>query len=713
MAKKSIPFLIIIICSLIGFSKIGFLIHPLNYDMIDCALPWRHTVAESIRNGFLPSWNPYQNLGYPLQADPQATSWYPILWFFSLFGKYTISTLHAEFIFHNIIAGIGMFFFLKALKMNTVPSLIGAISYQLSGFFVGNAQHFYLLISATWLPFVFTFYYKLYQQRNIKNAILFSVFVFLFFTGGYPGFLIISAYILGAVLVFNIIQISRKKSDYLFLKYNFISLILILILTAPQWVSVYQSLPFINRTGGVTLKQALFCPFSIESTVSFFAPFATVKDFNFLNTDISMANAYFGIVLLLFFIYGTFKKSTIFYSLLKICILLCLLAAFGELTPFRKFLYDYIPLMNMFRFPSIFRLFVVFGMITIAVNEINLLLNENHEKIRKRMLIITVTAIVGLVIGIVFARSQGYLNILTVLSSDLFRNSETSTLIQHFGIQLLFQISILSILLLLLYKYKSISKYIAYCLLVLIIFDLTLASNINAPYTVCSQNLPFSEAKRANELMQSGFNNIHNYKLNETSGGKSIVNFSPYWRNQSNFTKQVSNDGFTSFYMKNYELMIDGFPQIIDSALKNKVLFSPNHLQNENNMQKAIYDSIDIADVAFTKKQIQIDSNCNNQFENIIINPNAITANACINGKSIIVIQQNYYKYWHAYIDNVEMPIFIVNKTLMGLEADSGKHLIELKYKNPTIKWAFYLSSLTLVLLLGVIVFLSIKPNEQ
>jgi hypothetical protein len=76
LIKKDLLFyLIILIMVLAVFFPVSFLLYPVKWDFLDCMLPWRFIVGESIRNGDLPWWNAFQSLGYPLHADLQVSPW--------------------------------------------------------------------------------------------------------------------------------------------------------------------------------------------------------------------------------------------------------------------------------------------------------------------------------------------------------------------------------------------------------------------------------------------------------------------------------------------------------------------------------------------------------------------------------------------------------------------------------------------------------------
>jgi len=47
-------------------------------------------------------------------------------------------------------------------------AIIMALSYSLSGFFVGNAQHINWLIAAAWIPWLLNSFLSIYYQRKIE-----------------------------------------------------------------------------------------------------------------------------------------------------------------------------------------------------------------------------------------------------------------------------------------------------------------------------------------------------------------------------------------------------------------------------------------------------------------------------------------------------------------------------------------------------------------
>src|SRR3990172_7237304 len=115
--------------SALAFWQITFFVHPVKFDMIDFHYPWRYFIGECLQNGKFPLWNPYQDLGLPIHADPSSGVWYPFVWGIGYFLGYNVYTIGLEFWFHVFIAGIGFYKLAKTLKLSPPTAFIAAICY--------------------------------------------------------------------------------------------------------------------------------------------------------------------------------------------------------------------------------------------------------------------------------------------------------------------------------------------------------------------------------------------------------------------------------------------------------------------------------------------------------------------------------------------------------------------------------------------------------
>jgi hypothetical protein len=213
MLKKSyFPYVVLLIVVLISFFQVAFNLQPLKFDTIDCFFPWRFYIGECLQNGQLPYWNPYQDLGYPIHADPSSGAWYPVVWLIGSTFGYSIYSISFEFLLHIYLAGVGMFLLARTLKFETKFALMAGIAYMLSGFFVGNAQHLSYIISGCWLPFIIQQYLLLIEEKKAIHALQAGLFMFLSITGGYPAVTIILTYLLLTFYLIHVISLIRSKS---------------------------------------------------------------------------------------------------------------------------------------------------------------------------------------------------------------------------------------------------------------------------------------------------------------------------------------------------------------------------------------------------------------------------------------------------------------------------------------------------------------------
>jgi len=176
--KKAYPYLFLFIVIIIGYWCISFFIYPLKYDAVNFYLPFRNFYGSCFQNGVSPFWLPYQSLGYPSFSDTTTGVFYPLVWIIGYLWGYNIYSLSFEYILHIYIASIGFYLLSKELGFDNKISILLAICYCFSGFFIGNSQHFSKIIFACWLPISIYYFIKIIvtiQQyfknifKNVKN----------------------------------------------------------------------------------------------------------------------------------------------------------------------------------------------------------------------------------------------------------------------------------------------------------------------------------------------------------------------------------------------------------------------------------------------------------------------------------------------------------------------------------------------------------------
>jgi len=99
-----------------------------------------------IRSGAFPFWNPRYNAGQPFAANPAYAALYPPQWLFS--------NLQLEIVAHYLLAAIGMYVFLRSLRLRPLASLFGAVSFALGGMLLSLSNLVNVLFGVAWLPWL-------------------------------------------------------------------------------------------------------------------------------------------------------------------------------------------------------------------------------------------------------------------------------------------------------------------------------------------------------------------------------------------------------------------------------------------------------------------------------------------------------------------------------------------------------------------------------
>jgi MFS family permease len=698
--------------AIIGFWQVSFFIHPLKFDIIDCTYPWKYFAGECLQHHLLPMWNPYQTLGYPIHADPQVGIWYPFTWLFGYFSGYTIYSLETEFLLHIYIASLGMYLLGRTLKFSKNSSFLMAVAYMFSGLFIGNSQHYMIIVGAAWIPFIISYYIRLSESNKIIDALIAAFFMFMLISGGYPAFTMILFYLLAAFLLFYIIPKIRKKewkSVIILCRQNLFFFVSTLLFSAVVLVSVFSVSAFITRGYKIPLSTALFCPFSPQSLISIILPYASIKDPEFFKTDPSMTNIYFGLVIFLFFIYSLFLKKTGIVRLFLWFGIISLCAAFGAYLPLRKFLWDYFPMMGMFRFPSLFRLFTIIGFIISAGFALEVF--QNSEKIKKKYFNILIFAIASSLLAvIIYSRTRGYLSMMEFVHHDIWIATNTSSIWQHIAFQSTVQICFLLLLFLIFRKYSDKKIRINYIILISVC-DLLFASWLNEPYTT------YDHTSKTNTIaihastfpkdfpIPSSRNIILN---NDTSLGSGL-----FWKNMSIFHKQVAWDGFTSFKFEGYDYMTDSVLGVFRSSLSNPLAYLTSKVFPEDSMKihenhktffhkniylkKENFSDVSTKDFSGSKGDTAIIAS---------FSPSAIKITVSSKAPQILALQQYFYTGWTVTINEKDSQIMQFNKGLMCVEIPKGVSTVIFKYYNSGI---VYMAILSLACLLIFFIFLIVN----
>ena len=124
--------------------------NPLITDVVDYIYPIKAFVAEQVKQGRVPLWNPYVLGGYPLTYNTQAGLFYPLSLFYYLLPPVTAVDW---VIFAQLFLGaIFMFAFLRQLRLRPVAAWVGTAVFLFNGMMVVWLEWQVVHAAVLWLP---------------------------------------------------------------------------------------------------------------------------------------------------------------------------------------------------------------------------------------------------------------------------------------------------------------------------------------------------------------------------------------------------------------------------------------------------------------------------------------------------------------------------------------------------------------------------------
>lgn len=705
--------LLMLLAVVIVLWPISFYVAGLKWDKIDTSLPWLSLLSDIHSSGKFPYWNPYQEMGYPLYGDLQNPIWNPVFFLFLKVVNFNYAWFHFMEILIYWGASSGMYYLLRYFGLNRKTAVVFALSYGLSGFMIGRGQNLISNLGGLWMPFALLHILSFFKKPSLKTAFYMAVFVSLQVSGGYQALTIILMYF---VVILSISYFIRWWKDRLFpvqnfLKYGFIAIVITLLLSGMTLYAFFDVYPFIDRSEGVIDKKILFGAFPINSLENFIIPSYTMGSNEFFTSDWSFRNLYFGIIGLVFFLFGVlhFKKMNFQIKFLFFFGLLCFVIGMGDFTPLRLWIAHNLPLMDTFRFPFFFTWFFITPVIVIAAKGLH------YFKIRK-----SISPYFWFVLGVVF------LSLLVVTLNHFFKVGWPSFLgfdwsLQYWDVFIqnlnrnqlglvhgLFQLSIVIISMTLLFVFgKKFVKLLPF----IVVLDLAIMVLFCGPFTYFSTGTSPQAYQAAMLNSPDGFP-VPDLIRMDTLEKRSykVVRKTGVWRNYSNFSRTPINRGYTSFSLKKLEQIESKNSIVFDSTMTNPVvfwadsvtntgdptLFRPSHKKHVFALTEKKYNRIEPGVIQLEK-----------------FDPTGFEAKVKTEEKNVLVFQQTNFKRWRAFINGQSTAIREVNGFMIGVEVPKGSHVVELRFYSGMLIPMFYLNNVIWFLTFIILMILEWKKFKK
>lgn len=655
-------------------------------DALTYYYPVRTLISDALNNGELPLWTPYINLGYPLHADFQSGAWNPIVWILSLTTRYPLWAMHLELMIYLSIAVYGMYKLSVSRGASCWIAIVCGLSFEFSGFMLDSTQFFTAVSSACWVPLIFLHFNKMLHNGTMKNAALLALNLSLLILCGYPAFFIITIYLLLFYLIY--FAWTKRKTKYIygaiFLRIG-LAVFLFLAFCLPAIISFYQHLPFISRGEGQLLSVVQENSMNPATLVSFLFPFSSQAHNLFLGSEPLMRTIYMGILPVCLFVVllvnGALKNTK--NLLLLAASITMLLLAFGKYFFLRELAYHFLPGMNLFRHPGLFRLFFIFFFLFLIAGAFRM--NElNMRFLKKAALGIFVFSIASLIISLIITASNHQLNYDMLRPGNFMGADFWQRMIPE-------SISVLLISFLLHLSIRNISttKYgaeIAYSetnmkksgrspgsflnlkyLFIVFFLDILISTQFHLPVTVIG-------AKHYSQVVNDLDRNPEKFPQ---PGNNSLA------RNSINSVDEEFEAGSRMPFRK----MVG----------RNDYFITPGNLTTQDSFYKSpIRDSI-------MEKPLVSMVNQNGHIRIEKMGANFIEGNLNAADNDEVLYLQNRYPNWQVFIDGKKKEIQPAAISFMMVRVEKGSHHFRFSYAPPYLKWAIWFPLTGLLILLWII----------
>lgn len=170
--------------------------YAIPFDLPEYHYPLAWQIADALRHGRLPLWDPFTYCGFPLHANLQAQLFYPGAWPFflagALFGPERLRPLlEWQTVLHVWLAGLFAYRLGRRLGLGRAAAVFAALGFELSGFFVSQAQHLGAVCAAAWMPLAWNSVAALFDTPKARHAAALAFALAMSFLAGFSAVTIV------------------------------------------------------------------------------------------------------------------------------------------------------------------------------------------------------------------------------------------------------------------------------------------------------------------------------------------------------------------------------------------------------------------------------------------------------------------------------------------------------------------------------------------
>jgi len=701
-------------------------------DIVTFTYPLRYMLADWLKRGEFPLWNPYIFSGMPYLGDIQAALFYPFNLLYYILP--TDRAIAYYIVLHFFLAGLNMYTYLRVIKLDIVSALFGSLTFSYSSFIFGEIRHLIIIGVSVWFPLLFALLELTIRHRSLFYAILGAGIFALEILAGHIQLVYYTGLGMGIYLLGKGINLRIQREQILRIITTFLIVVILgSLLASIQLIPFAETISFSPRLKS-TYEATSYFSLPPKQLIDLLIPnFTNNLDNSYRGWDFWNTCGYVGVLpVVLAILAFIFRRNwyTIFFGIAAI---FGIIAALGKYTPLNYLMFKYLPLYDKLQVPSRFIYYTTIGISILGSFGLNFLLSPMTNAEKKR-LGWTILILCGLIIPVLFP-----------MQGMTFRLPFLPTAV----IYLLLLIASIALLFL---RFRGIIKPNILKIVPLIILLLDL-------WTIGVNYAPIVDGSKCHEKPAA-------FKLLEKEKGyyRIIVDRSLFDYLDRGITYKVCTaNGYNSTALKGYmdylwynehpELPIGSMPEDMRAVeIKNQntkmvdllnVKYVIGLRKIGNNYYEGIFENEDYLPRAFvvynyeviedrkrilqklnsaefepqntlilqekpTWRKSQSDSSSQiTKAEIIDFSPNKITLEAFLEKNGLLFLSEIYYPGWKAYVDGKETKIYCANYTFRAVPLTRGKHTVKFIYAPESFKIG---KRISLFALLAFISIISIYP---
>lgn len=349
-------------CWLIGGSVVP-------WDSKNHFYPMFRFLADALRHGEIPLWNPYHFAGHPSVADPQSLLFTPSMVLFALVAPdASMQWFDAVILAHLAFGGLCVLGICRRWRWHPTGAVLTALIFMLGGAASSRLQHTGMIISYSFFPAAFWCLHIALERRSYRFAVVFGVFAALMALGrDQVAYLL--CMVLAGRLIFAALQ-SGSPFAYLHARLGVLS-VAALIIGAILFVPALLTMQFLgdsNRPGiafGVAAAGSLapvnlitlFVPNffgSLDHLYDYWGPdYTTMTRADW--TDRAVDYLFVGTLPVILFVWHGLGAGRLFSRGIRFFLIIfcaALLYSLGRYTPVFSLAFDWIPGVSLYRRPA-------------------------------------------------------------------------------------------------------------------------------------------------------------------------------------------------------------------------------------------------------------------------------------------------------------------------------------------------------------------------